>query len=100
VKKYAPVGGASEEGAAWKIRSTEDELIEFMESNVFQDYLTMLDNQDNFLSQMLLDPDQTRSGREYDKIRGGRQNIADLREVFQMMLDDVRYENGLKKEEE
>lgn len=97
MRKYDPL---NQEDAAsqWKLRSSLEDIEDFMASSLYKDFISMLDNQDAFLCEMLLDPEQRYSGRDYDKVRGGRQNIDDMRKVFQIMLEDKKLE--VKQREE
>ena len=73
-----------------KLSSTPQQIIDFMSTSVYQDYLLIIDQLIECARDDLEDAGNQHSGKTYDVTRGALKKLRLLREVFILMVEESK----------
>ena len=75
-----------------RLRASKEEIREFINSGLYQDFLDELDIRINELTVYLDDFDRIYNGRDYDMFRGGKRNMMEMKRIFPEFLSTFTME--------
>ncbi len=83
-----------------EIVTSPGEIKRFIESTLYQDFLNELNLRDHYLMGLLRDPELKQTGRDYDQIRGGLNDLDHMKLIFSGMLENKEGDLQMIKEEQ
>ncbi|MCP3684324.1 MAG: hypothetical protein GY861_16725 [bacterium] len=73
-----------------EVNATEEDVKFFLNSALYQDYLREIDVRLDETTHLLDDFEGVYTGRDYDKFRGRKRNLLELRELFQDIYNGLQ----------